>query len=131
MPSVPKVNPFVGTWESSTISSFKDIYKIKEGEFSDFTSTIIFYENFTFTKNTNGKVTNGTYEFTKTKLKFFESTFNNGQTAAWTIRQPKEKLLDNVNYPELFSVDGGSRKVELDVYYVKVISEDVKLGKPK
>lgn len=117
-------NPYAGKWVMYDIKSFKDRDTISEDEKNKFQSTIIFNEDITFTKKTNGSVTSGKYEYTSNKFIFLEKNVQGKYYVSWSLRWPKNTLDPlpqtpeiDLCYPELFTVNG--RPTELDVYYVK------------
>lgn len=119
-------NPYIGTWVSYDIKSFKNLDSIPDTQRNSFNSSIVFDEDLTFVKITNGVTTIGIYEFTKNKFNFLEKDDFGNYSVSWSIRWPKNttdplpKTSEiDLCYPELFSVDGNF--VELDVYYIKTL----------
>ncbi|WP_157454187.1 hypothetical protein [Crocinitomix catalasitica] len=117
-------NPYVGTWTAYDILSFKNIDTLSAEQKKEFSSFIVFKEDMTFEKNTNGTTTHGKYEFKKNKFRFLEKDHRGIYKVAWEIRWPKntldpmpDTLEIDLSYPELFKING--KYAELDVYYIK------------
>jgi len=123
-------NPYTGTWESYEIRSFKERYKIKEGEFSSFKSVIVLRDDLTYTKTTEGIESQGKYEFDGNKFYFYRLNRDGSYAPDWMMRWPKNTTDPSpattesfdLNYPEVFAgrnEKGVEIPVELDVYYRK------------
>lgn len=117
-------NPYVGTWVTYEILSFKNIDTLSFKQKKEFSSSIVFKEDMTYEKITNGKTTNGKYQFKKNKFKYLEKDDFGNYTVTWSIRWPKntldpmpETLEIDLCYPEEFKING--KLAELDVYYIK------------
>jgi hypothetical protein len=120
--NIQQENVYVGTWEYYDIRSFKNKYPVTQKEFDNLKSQIIFNSDLTFKKTTNGKLTEGKYEYTSSTFKFYETDRNEKLNVSWSIKAPKNSKVD-LNYPELFTVTDKKGKliqVELDVYYKKL-----------
>ena len=120
--NIQQDNSYVGTWEYYDIRSFKNKYQVTQKEFDSLKSEIVFNSDMTFVKTTNGKITEGKYEFTSYSFKFYEMDEDGEYFTSWSISVPKKWKVE-LHYPELFSVTdeaGNQVLVELDVYYKKI-----------
>lgn len=119
-------NQFLGKWKMYDVLSFKELESVEFDQREGFDAYILFKENMTFEKSVNGSIVEGKYEVKKNKLIFFEKDENGVYQISWSLRWPKNtrdplprtKVVD-ICYPELLTIDG--RKVELDVYYEKIM----------
>jgi hypothetical protein len=117
-------NPYVGLWVVYDIQPFKERDSISLEQKESYESAILFREDMTFEKNTNGAVTHGKYEFSDNKFRFLEQNKKGEYKLSFSLRWPKNTN-DPVTstptfdllYPEFIEVDG--RFVALDFYYIK------------
>ncbi len=117
-------NPFVGKWVVADIKHFHDRYALSEDQKDNFESTIIFNEDYTLIKITNGITTEGKYELSENKLYLYKKDDKGVYEKDWLIRWPKstndpcpETPQIDFIYPESFEIKG--KPVDFDVYYVK------------
>lgn len=121
-------NTFVGKWIVSDIKHFNDRYDLSEEQKNNFESIIIFNEDYTLTKITNGIITEGKYALSENKLYLYKKNDKGVYEKDWLIRWPKnisdpcpETPEIDFIYPESFQING--KPVGFDVYYVKEKTE--------